>query len=261
MCSTVDKSSPIGFFDSGVGGISVMRRSVELMPNENYIYFGDSKNAPYGVKRADEVKKLTFDAMKFFIEQGVKAVVIACNTATSAAIKDLRETYKMPIIGIEPAIKPAVESEKLGKVIIMATTMTLAEEKFNNLMEKYKDKKEVIKLPAPGLVEFVENGILDGDDVIEFLKEKLAPYLDDKISTIVLGCTHYPFVKNAIQSIVGEDVDIIDGSCGTVKELRRKLEEFNLVNDQNKQGYIKIFNSSENDKELIELCKKLLKTK
>lgn len=260
MCSTVDKNSPIGFFDSGVGGISVMRRAVEFMPNENYIYFGDSKNAPYGVKHADEVRKLTFDAMKFFIGQGVKAVVIACNTATSAAIKELRETYEIPIIGIEPAIKPAVESEKSGKVIIMATNMTLSEEKFNNLMDKYKDEKEIIKLPAPGLVEFVESGILDGDEVSEFLKKKLAPYLNDKISTIVLGCTHYPFVKNAIQSIVGDDVDIIDGSCGTVKELKRKLEKFDLVNDQEKQGYIKIFNSSENE-EIIELCKKLLKTK
>ncbi len=260
MCNTVDKNSPIGFFDSGVGGISVMRRAVELMPNENYIYFGDSKNAPYGVKHAEEVRKLTFDAMKFFIEQGVKAVVIACNTATSAAIKELRETYKMPIIGIEPAIKPAVESKKQGKIIIMATTMTLSEKKFNNLMEKYKNEREIIKLPAPGLVEFIEGGILDGEDVINFLNEKLRPYLNSKISTIVLGCTHYPFVKKVIQSIVGEDVDIIDGSCGTVRELSRRLSEINLINDQKESGYVKIFNSSKDEK-IIELCKMLLKTK
>ena len=261
MYNTVDKNSPIGFFDSGVGGISVMRRAVELMPNENYIYFGDSKNAPYGVKHADEVRKLTFNAMKFFVEQGVKAVVIACNTATSAAIKELRETYgSIPIIGIEPAIKPAVESKKQGKVIIMATTMTLSEKKFNNLMDKYKDEREIIKLPAPGLVEFIEGGILDGEDVIDFLKEKLSPYLNTKISTIVLGCTHYPFVKNLIQGIVGEDVDIIDGSYGTIRELNRKLSEIDLINDQKENGYVKIFNSSE-DERIVQLCKVLLKTK
>ena len=260
MYNTVDKNSPIGFFDSGVGGISVMRRAVELMPNENYIYFGDSKNAPYGIKHADEVRKLTFNAMKFFEESGVKAVVIACNTATSAAIKELRETYNIPIIGIEPAIKPAVESKKQGKIIILATTMTLAEKKFNNLMDKYKDEREIIKLPAPGLVEFVESGIFSGEEVMDFLKEKLSPYLNSKISTIVLGCTHYPFVKNAIQDIVGEDVDIIDGSYGTIRELKRKLEKINLINDQREDGYVKIFNSSE-DKKIVELCKVLLKTK
>ncbi len=258
MYNTIDKNSPIGFFDSGVGGISVMKRAVEFLPTENYIYFGDSKNAPYGVKNVDEVRKLTFNAMKFFIAQGVKAVVIACNTATSAAIKELRETYDMPIIGIEPAIKPAVESKKNGKIIIMATPMTLSEKKFNNLMGKYDKEKEIIKLPAPGLVEFIENGVLDGNEIVEFLRDILKPYLQSEISTIVLGCTHYPFVKEVIQKIVGQNVDIIDGSCGTVKELNRKLEEFNLVNDQKNNGYIKIFNSS-GDERIIELCKTLLK--
>lgn len=259
MYNTIDKNSPIGFFDSGVGGISVMKRAVELFPNENYIYFGDSKNAPYGVKNVDEVRELTFEAMKFFIEKGVKAVVIACNTATSAAIKELREAYKeIPIIGIEPAIKPAVESEKSGKIIIMATPMTLSEKKFNNLMKKYDEEREIIKLPAPGLVEFIESGVLDGNEVTGFLQEILKPYLDTKISTIVLGCTHYPFVEELIQKIVGEDVDIIDGSYGTVKELNRKLIEINLVNNQKENGYIKIFNSSGNQ-EIVELCKVLLK--
>ena len=257
MYNTVDKNSPIGFFDSGVGGISVMRRAVELMPNENYIYFGDSKNAPYGVKHADEVRKLTFNAMKFFEESGVKAVVIACNTATSAAIKELRETYNIPIIGIEPAIKPAVESKKQGKIIIMATTMTLAEKKFNNLMDKYKDEREIIKLPAPGLVEFVESGIFSGEEVMEFLKEKLSPYLNSKISTIVLGCTHYPFVKNAIEKVVGQDVDIIDGSLGTARELMRRLKEKDLLNDSKEKGTIEMINSS-NKQELIDLSWKLI---
>ena len=152
----------IGVFDSGLGGISVLRDLKKLMPNEDFIYFGDSAYAPYGIKTKDEITKRCVEIIDFFIEKGVKAVVIACNTATSAAIKELRETYNITIIGIEPAIKPAVESKKQGKIIIMATTMTLAEKKFNNLMDKYKDEREIIKLPAPGLVEFVESGIFSG---------------------------------------------------------------------------------------------------
>lgn len=258
MKNLISKNSPIGFFDSGVGGLSVMKKAIELMPNENYIYYGDSKNAPYGVRNTTEVKKLTFDVVEFLLNKGVKAIVIACNTATSAAVSDLRDEYKdIPIIGIEPALKPAVESDKEGKVIVMATPMTLSEKKFKGLMEKYKNEKEIISLPMPGLVEFIENGILDGEEITEFIDEKLKPYKKFQISTIVLGCTHYPFVKNIIQKIVGEDVDIIDGSLGTSKELKRKLEEKQLLNDSMEKGKIKIYNSGNRDG-VIELSETLL---
>lgn len=239
------KNRPIGFFDSGVGGLSVMKKSIELMPNENYIYYGDSKNSPYGVKSSEEVSKLTFEAVQFLVDKGCKAIVVACNTATSAAIVKLREAYKnVPIIGIEPALKPAAESNKKGKIVVMATPMTLSEKKFKMLMDKYNDTKEIVALPCAGLVEFIEKGILEGDKLHKYLQEKLMPLDISSLATIVLGCTHYPFVKNEIQKIAGEKVNIIDGSLGTSNELKRKLQEKELLNLSNDEGEITIYNSS-----------------
>lgn len=147
---------PIGFFDSGVGGISVLREAVKILSNEDFVYFGDSKMAPYGIKTVEEVKRLTFNAVEFLLKKNIKALVVACNTATSAAIIDLRKTYSkyMPIVGIEPALKPAVEFNREGNILIMATPMTLAESKFNNLMKKYSTSN-IIPLPCSGLVELM----------------------------------------------------------------------------------------------------------
>lgn len=254
-------NAPIGFFDSGLGGLSVLKKALEIMPNENYIYYGDSKHAPYGEKTPQEITELSFNAMEFLIKKGVKAIVIACNTATSAAAHDLREYYKhMPIIGIEPALKPAIKLHETGSVIVMATKATLTQEKFKKLMDNYGEHREVISLPCPGLVEFIESGDLNGEDVKSFLREKLNPYMDREISSIVLGCTHYPFVKDVIQEIVGEKVDIIDGSEGTVRELKRRLEENNIESESKEKGTLEIFNSLE-DKKILELSKKLIETK
>ena len=168
---------PIGFFDSGVGGLSVLKEAIKLMPNENYIYFGDSKNAPYGVKNVDDVKELTYNAFNLLREKGAKAVVVACNTATSAAVADLRKDYKdIPIVGIEPALKPAVELNRDGAIVIMATPMTLREKKFGNLMNKYNGGKEIIPMPCAGVVEFIESGDLDGDDLKDYLKDKFSEF-------------------------------------------------------------------------------------
>ncbi|MPQ44385.1 glutamate racemase [Clostridium tarantellae] len=252
------RNNPIGFFDSGVGGLSVMKKAIEIMPEESYIYYGDSKNAPYGTKTVDEAKKLTFNAVEFLLQKGAKAIVIACNTATSAAIKDLRNTYKeIPIIGIEPALKPAVESKKEGKIIVMATPMTLAEKKFNDLMQKHNNHKEIISVPCAGLVEYIEKGILTGKSLNDYLQSKLGIYKNNKISNIVLGCTHYPFVKDEIRNIVGEYPNIIDGSYGTARELKRQLLKLNLKNNNCKNGKVNILNSSNDDK-LVKLSKKLL---
>lgn len=250
-------NSPIGFFDTGVGGISVLKTAIKLMPNENFIYFGDSKNAPYGTKSIDEVRELTLKSAEFLVSKNVKAIVIACNTATSVAINDLRKIYDMPIIGVEPALKPAVELKREGKVVIMATTVTLSETKFNNLVNKCGKEAEIEPLPCPGLVEFIENGDLNSSELKSFLKDKFNKFKGHKLSSIVLGCTHYPFVKDVIKEIVGSDVPIIDGSLGTTNELKRKLEEKDLLNFDNKNRYIKIFNSSDN-KNLIDLSYKLI---
>ncbi|WP_195954486.1 glutamate racemase [Clostridium tertium] len=253
-----NKNRPIGFFDSGVGGLSVMKEAIQVMPNENYIYFGDSKNAPYGVKSVEEVRDLTFKAVEFLLNKGVKGIAIACNTATSAAVADLRKIYPdLPLVGIEPALKPAVELNKDGNILIMATSMTLKEEKFNRLMNRYKDRASIIPVPCPGLVEFIESGKLDGKEVEEYLFEKMNTYNGGKIASIVLGCTHYPFIKDTLVKIIGKDITIIDGGLGTAKELRRRLREKNLLTESKENGTIEIINSS-NKNEVIDLSYRLL---
>lgn len=252
------KNNPIGFFDSGVGGLSVMREAIATMPNENFIYFGDSKNAPYGTKDLEEVKKLTLNAVDFLLGKNVKAIVIACNTATSAAVEDIRSKYKsIPIIGIEPALKPAVKLNREGNIIIMATPMTLREKKFKSLMNKYKNEASIVSLPCAGLVEFIEQGILEGEGLENYLKEKFKVYLQGKISSIVLGCTHYPFIKKALSNVVGADIPLIDGGLGTAHELKRKLVEKDLLNDSKENRNIVIYNSL-NDNKVINFCYNLI---
>ncbi|SKA88884.1 glutamate racemase [Clostridium sp. USBA 49] len=249
---------PIGFFDSGIGGISVLKETIKILPHEDYIYFGDSKNAPYGTKTTNEVKKLTFEAVNFLLSKDIKAIVIACNTATSAAIDDLRKFYKnIPIIGIEPALKPAVELKKRGKIIIMATPMTLSEKKFNNLMNSYKNDNDIEPLPCAGLVELIEQGLLEGEELNFYLKNKLQPYLNSNISSVVLGCTHYPFIKKELSKILNKDIEIIDGSLGTAKQLKRQLLKENILNPKLSLGKVEILNSL-NDDNIIELSYKLL---
>ncbi|MBU3216960.1 glutamate racemase [Clostridium estertheticum] len=254
-----NRERPIGFFDSGVGGISVLKESLKVLPNEDFVYFGDSLNAPYGIKNVNEVRKLTFKAVDFLLEKGVKVVVIACNTATSAAIDALRRQYKdIPIIGIEPALKPAVEVSRGKSVIIMATPMTLTEKKFDNLMKLYNKEVDIIPLPCAGLVELIENGIIDGDEINEYLKEKLKEFSHLDVAAIVLGCTHYPFIKKELIKIVGEKTIIIDGSIGTVNQLKRQLNCKNLLNEKKTKGIVTIYSSSTNDN-TIDLSYKLLK--
>lgn len=252
---------PIGFLDSGVGGLSVMREAIKIMPNENYIYFGDSKNAPYGVKSTKEIRDLTFKAVELLIGKGIKGLVVACNTATSAAVRELRSVYpSMPLVGIEPAIKPAVELKRDGKILIMATPMTIKQEKFNLLLDKYKDKAEIIPIPCAGLMEFIENGVLEGIELEYYLKEKLSGYSSDNISSVVLGCTHYPFVKDSISDILGDDVEIIDGGEGTAREIKRRLAEKKLLNTNKDKGKIEIYNSLD-EKKIIDLSWKLILNK
>ena len=252
------KDLPIGFLDSGVGGLSVLREAIKIMPNENYIYFGDSKNAPYGVKPTKEIRDLTFNVVDFLIEKGIKGLVVACNTATSAAVSELRRVYPdIPLVGIEPAIKPAVELNRSGKILIMATPMTIKQEKFNLLLNKYKEKAEIVPIPCAGLMEFIEDGVLSGKELEEYLEEKLSIYDKSEISSIVLGCTHYPFVKDAIAKIVGSKVIIIDGGEGTAREIKRRLKEKNLLTDRIEKGNVDIYNSLD-EKKVIDLSLKLI---
>ena len=249
---------PIAVIDSGVGGISVLRELLRIMPNENYIYFGDSQNAPYGSKSRADVLRLTRQNLAFLREKGIKALVIACNTATSAAAKALREENPdLIIVGIEPAIKPASEICDKPRILVMATGLTLREEKFTALVNRFSGKGEFIPLPCHGLVELIERGDLESAEIDEYLTRLFSPYKDKKIDGIVLGCTHYPHVKCMIAKHFPSDVKIIDGGEGTARQTRRKLWEADLLNNSTERGQVEILNSSDNEK-MIEISKKLL---
>lgn len=239
-------SAPVAVFDSGLGGISVLRELVRTLPQENYLYFGDSLRAPYGTKMPEEVTALSMQAAEHLLSQGAKALVVACNTATSVAIRMLRRTYPdIPIVGTEPAIKPAVERCPGGRILVMATAMTVKEEKFQHLKAQYDDAAQIIPVACSGLVEFVERGILRGEEVEQYLLDRLEPYLKVPIDAVVLGCTHYPFLKTPIRRIVGLRTQIIDGSFGIARQLQRRLEEKNLLNSCGKAGAVSFENSLE----------------
>ncbi len=250
---------PIGVFDSGLGGISVLREIVALLPTEDYIFYGDSANAPYGVRPTEEIRSLTVAVFDKLIEQGVKAIVIACNTASSAAGDFLRRKYpELPIIAIEPALKPAVLSSPGGRIAVMATEATLREKKFSRLMDSYVGQAVIHKLPCPGLPEFVERGELESDRLRQFLQERFASLGEEPLDGIVLGCTHYPFVKNMIQEVAGPGVKLFDGAAGTARQLKRRLKSRGLLRDSQEPGTI-LWQNSAPDEHFIELSKKLFR--
>lgn len=248
----------IAVFDSGLGGISVLRELVRQMPQENYLYFGDSKHAPYGTKSTQQVRTLTLQAVQPLMEHGIKALVVACNTATSAAIDLLRSRYpSCIIIGIEPALKLAVDRHPGKRIVVMATNMTLREEKFARLIEHCQASQQIDSLPCPGLVEFVESGILNGPELEAFLSQRLTPHLNPKPAAIVLGCTHYPFVRPSIAKIAGPDVEILDGSEGTARETQRRLRQAGLLLPPGAHGSV-TFRNSLPSPELLDRCAALL---
>lgn len=249
---------PIGVLDSGLGGISVLRELVKLMPGEDFIYYGDSANAPYGTRTPEEVIDLTKKDVEFLLERGAKAIVVACNTATSVAIKELRAAYEevLPVIGIEPALKPAVKAKEHSKVVVMATPMTLSQTKFNSMMHIYEDDANIIKMPCPGLVEYIESGVLDGPVLDTYLEKQFAPYDKAEIDAVVLGCTHYPLIREVIQKHL-PGVFVYDGGFGTAKQTKRRLEERGLLSDRESGGKVEIFNSR-NTEEILELSRQLL---
>jgi len=240
--NTDKRELPIAVFDSGLGGISVLRRICRILPEEKYIYFGDSANAPYGEKGLEWIISRCDETASLFISRGIKALVVACNTATSAAAQYLRDKYPdIPIIGLEPALKPAVESDDGGSVVVMATPVTLSGEKFRLLLDRFKEKRDIILMPAPKLVKFVEDGVYGGEEVEDYLRELAAPYGDRSIGSVVLGCTHFPFLKDSISKVFG-DVKFFDGAEGTARETARQLEERGLLSAE-KDGYVLMENS------------------
>lgn len=249
-----NKEEYIAVFDSGVGGISVLRELVRQMPRENYLYYGDSANAPYGDRPTAQVRELTLNAAAMLLERGCKALVVACNTATSAAIGLLRQQYPdTVIIGIEPALKVAFDQFPAGRIGVMATQVTLREEKFAHQLERFPDM-QVSLIPAPGLVELIEAGHTDTPQVRALLKQILTPYAG-RLDALVLGCTHYPFVRQAIAEILGPGCALLDGSEGTARHTKHCLQQAGLLREG--EGSVQIENSS-GDPALLELCAKLL---
>lgn len=250
--------APIAVFDSGLGGVSVLKEMIKIMPNEDMYYFGDSINAPYGTKTLEEVRSLTISHVERFMEMGAKGVVVACNTATSAAVRMLRQMHpQLPLVGIEPAVKPAVEKFPKGNILVMATPMTIREEKLHRLIEKFGGEANVIPLACPGLMDFVEAGNIDSPEIYGFLRDILEPY-KGQLDGVVLGCTHYPFVRRAIEDILGHQAMIFDGGEGTAKEIKRRLEISGLLReDARRKGKI-IFENSNNSQQKRDLFWKLL---
>ena len=286
------KDRAIGIFDSGLGGLSVLKRLQEELPGEDFIFFGDQKHAPYGEKSEEEVRSLSLSAYRFLQERGVKATVIACNTATSAAAPYLRELFPEDIIiGMEPAVKPAVEhlhalkhlpnaeaiqsseslqaSESLQvsealqdfedranrsnppKILIMATEHTIKGERLQQLISRFAHPSQFLLLPSPGIVRILEAGKGDSPEMQDYLEKLLLPYQKESISSIVLGCTHYPFVKKQIQKALPYPVAFFDGAEGTAKETRHRLEEKGLLKEGKQEGTVQLFSSNE-DSSFIE---------
>ena len=247
------KNDYIGVFDSGVGGISVLRQLKKYLPNERFLYYGDSANAPYGCRTTAQVQELTLAAAEKMLTFGLKALVIACNTATSAAIRTLREKYPdLIVIGIEPALKPAVDQFPGGHIGVMATQVTLREEKFSDLLQRFASAATIEKIPAPGLVELVESGKAEEADPL--LESILAPW-KGKLDALVLGCTHYPLAMSAIRRVLGPRVVLLDGGEGTARETKRRLEQAGLLSSG--PGEI-LWQNSANNEEILALCQSLL---
>lgn len=257
------KTDPIAVFDSGLGGISVLREIARVMPDEDVIYFGDSANAPYGTRDFAQVRRLTIAHItRMLRKEHCKAVAVACNTATSAAVKRLRELYpEVPLVGVEPAIKPAVNACDHPTVVVMATPMTLREEKFRNLEQIYLPRATIYPLPCPGLMEYVERGILSGAEIDAFLHQLLDPYKGKGVTGIVLGCTHYPFLKKAIRKVVDPSVSLFDGGYGTAKELKRRIEAAGLSRNEPAHPGKVTFTNSLKDPSILELSRRLFQWK
>ena len=235
--------SRIGIFDSGVGGLSMLQHIRADLPGESLLYVADSGHAPYGNKPNDFIVRRSFAITRFLLEQGAKAVVVACNTATAAAIAQLRAHFSIPIIGIEPALKPAVATTRSGVVGILATGNTVRSDKFAALLDQHGQRARVIVQPCPGLADCVEQGDLQGPRCQLLLTRYLQPLLTEGADTLVLGCTHYPFLIPAIQRLVGPDVTILDPSPAVVRQLHRRLEAAGLLTEHRMAGTVDYFTS------------------
>ena len=239
-----EQNQPIGVFDSGVGGLSVLRAMRELMPEEPVIYFGDQRHVPYGPRRLGQVRDFSEAITRFLLEQDAKLIVVACNTASAAALHYLRDTFpEVLFVGMEPAVKPAAEHTRSGLVGVLATPATFQGELYASVLERFANGVQVLQDTCSGLVGQIEFGNLGGNETRAILEEALRPMLDRGIDTVVLGCTHYPFVIPLIEQIVGENVRVIDPAPAVAKQVQRLLAAGGMKNPVGERTQVNFYTS------------------
>ncbi|MBM7855551.1 glutamate racemase [Desulfohalotomaculum tongense] len=232
----MSNSSPIGIFDSGVGGLSIAKEIRQLLPNEDLLYYADSAYCPYGEKPPEVIKQRVYLLSDFLLSKGAKMLVVACNTASIVSLDDMRKKYRVPVVGVEPAVKPAVAATKTGTIGVLATGVTLSGDRFSSLVKCFGSKTKVVTQPCPGLVELVENGNINSAETEKLLSKYIKPLLEQNADTIVLGCTHYPFLKSKIQELAGPGIKVLDTGKPVARQTARVLNEFGLNNAQHHQG-------------------------
>lgn len=231
-------SSPIGVYDSGFGGLSVWRALYDALPNESLVYLGDGKNCPYGDRTAEEISRFADEAVTRLLAEGVKLIVVACNTATAVAIRGLRERYPdVPFVGLEPAVKPACLATRTGKVGVLATARSLEGDHFRTTAAKYADRAEILTAVGEGFVEIVEQSAEREPQSLERVRAVVEPMIESGVDKIVLGCTHYPFLLEQIREVVGSrDVEIIDSGEAVERRVEQLLDEYGLRADADHQA-------------------------
>ena len=249
----MENNNPIGLFDSGIGGTSIWKEIHELLPNEDTIYLADSKNAPYGQKSKDEIIELSIKNTEYLLNQNSKIIVVACNTATTNAIKELRAKYDVPFIGIEPAIKPAAIHSQKHVIGILATQGTLNSELFHQTAEKFQDTK-IIEQIGHGLVPLIENGEMNSKEMHELLHLYLKPMIVANIDYLVLGCSHYPYLIPQIKKILPKEIKIIDSGQAVARQTKSVLLELEKLNQQKNKGN-SVFYTNSNPKVLKDILK------
>jgi glutamate racemase len=232
---------PIGIFDSGVGGLSILKAVEKLMPQENLIYLADTQYAPYGERSIEFINQRVLSIAEFLISKNIKLMIVACNTATATSIKQLREKYKIPVIGIEPAIKPAAEYSQNKKVGVLATQSTLESEKYLKLKTRFNQEVDFIEKASSLFVELVESGIEITQQEIGLIQNELKPFIESDIDSLVLGCTHFPFLAEAIQKTLGENIKLFESAMPVAYEAQRQLD--NQANTEKEKGRIEYFSS------------------
>lgn len=241
----MNKNSPIGVFDSGVGGSSIWQEIHRLLPMENIIYLADSKNAPYGNKTPEEITALSLKNTKKLLELKCKIIVVACNTATTNSINTIREKYALPIIGIEPAIKPAALNTKSKSIGILATKGTLSSALFSKSNKEFTKDISVVEIIGEGLVPLIEAGNLDGPDMISLVKKLMKPMLEANVDYVVLGCSHYPYIIPTLKTILPKHVEIIDSGEAVAKQTKIVLQSLNLLREENTKPSLQFFTNAE----------------